>query len=163
MGSGPLHSTTVATRNSVLAFALLQGSGVQAGLFFCHRPADWAPPGSSNVPLVLADCTDPGGRSLLPPCAVFILKLSGAGIRIQPSSKAGLSLCSVYGPVSGPLPGMLAGEVPALTRAGGGCLPFQAALETLSSASAFGSVAGRGALGMPRTGTTTVGPPCRCK
>ncbi|XP_045671386.1 protein DENND6B isoform X4 [Ursus americanus] len=41
--------------------------------------------------------------------------------------------------------------------------PTQAALETLSSASAFGSVAGRGALGMPRTGTTTVGPPCRCK
>lgn len=41
--------------------------------------------------------------------------------------------------------------------------PFQAASETLSSASAFGSVADRGAHGTPRTGTITVGPPCRCK
>lgn len=54
-------------------------------------------------------------------------------------------------------------SLPALTRPGGGCLPSQAASETLSSASASGSVEGTGAPGTRRTGATTAGLPCPCK
>ncbi|XP_012289774.1 protein DENND6B isoform X3 [Aotus nancymaae] len=53
--------------------------------------------------------------------------------------------------------------LPVLSRLTLRAAPFQAALETLSSASACASVEGRGAPGMPATGTTTAGPPWRCR
>lgn len=44
-----------------------------------------------------------------------------------------------------------------------GCRPSQAASGTRSSASAFVSVADRGAPGLPTTGSMTAGPPCLCR